>query len=61
MPRIQSQRKRFISRLEKIVLLIIDEWLGNKFSEGHNFIFEIFEKRDEKLTAVFASQYNPKD
>lgn len=55
-----QQKKRFITRLGRIDLLIIDEWLGNKLSESQiNFIFEVIEKRDEKLLTVFSSQFNP--
>ena len=57
-----QQKKRFITRLGRIDLLIIDEWLGNKLSESQiNFIFEVIEKRDEQLPTVFSSQFDPKD
>lgn len=57
-----QQRKRFITRLGRMDLLIIDEWLGNKLSESQiNFIFEVIEKRDENLPTVFSSQFDPKD
>ena len=57
-----QQRKRFIKRLGRMDLLIIDEWLGNKLSEGQiNFIFEVIEKRDGNLPTVFSSQYDPRD
>ena len=57
-----QQKKRFITRLGRIDLLIIDEWLGNKISEGQiNFISEVIEKRDEKLPTVFLSLFAPKD
>lgn len=57
-----QQRKRFITRLGGMDLLIIDEWLGNKLTERQiNFIFEIIEKRDEKLPTVFSSQFDPRD
>lgn len=57
-----QQRKRFITRLGGMDLLIIDEWLGNKLTERQiNFIFEIIEKRDEKLPTVFSPQFAPRD
>ena len=45
-----QQKKRFITRLVRIDVLFIDEWLTNKLFEGQvNFICEVIEKRDEKL------------
>ena len=56
-----QQKKRFITRLGRIDLLIIDEWLGNKLSEGQiNFISEVIEKRDDKLPYVFFISVRPK-
>lgn len=57
-----QQRKRFISKLARMDLLIIDEWLGNRLSESNiNLIFEIVEKRTEVHSTIFCSQYAPQE
>lgn len=49
-----QQKKRFITRLGRIDLLIIDEWLGNKISEGQiNFISEVIEKEMRSFPLSF--------
>ena len=55
-----QQRKRFITKLARVDLLIIDEWLGNGLTEKEiNLIFEIVEKRTEVHSTIFCSQYAP--
>ena len=49
-----QQKKRFFTRLGRIDLLIIDEWLGNKISEGQiNFISEVIEKEMRSFPLSF--------
>lgn len=55
------QRRRYIERLAKYDLLILDEWLSDSYKdEEQSFLFEIIEKRNNVHSTILISQYAPK-
>lgn len=56
------QRKKFLKKLARYDLLIIDEWLGDNLSEVQlSFIYELVEKRTEVHSTIFCGQFAPKE
>ncbi|MBQ0072089.1 MAG: ATP-binding protein, partial [Spirochaetales bacterium] len=56
------QKKKFLTKMARYDLLIIDEWLGSKLSEAQlSFIYELVEKRTEVHSTIFCGQFAPKD
>lgn len=55
------QRKRFIERIAKYDLLVLDEWLSDSYKdEEQSLLFEIIEKRNNVHSTILISQYAPK-
>ena len=56
------QRKKFLKKLSRIDLLIIDEWLADSLTEVQlSFVYELVEKRNEQHSTIFCGQFAPKD
>ncbi len=56
------QRKKFLKKMARYDLLIIDEWLGDKLTEAQlSFIYELVEKRTEVHSTIFCGQFATKD
>lgn len=56
------QRKKFLKKMARYDLLIIDEWLGDKLTEAQlSFIYELVEKRTEVHSTIFCGQFAAKD
>ena len=54
------QRKRYIERMAKYDLLVLDEWLSDYYSDSiQSFLFEIIEKRNYIHSTIYISQYSP--
>lgn len=56
------QRKKFLKKMARYDLLIIDEWLGDTLTEMQlSFIYELVEKRTEVHSTIFCGQFPTKD
>lgn len=56
------QKKKFLKKMSRFDLLIIDEWLSDSLTETQlSFIYELVEKRTEVHSTVFCGQYAPKE
>ncbi len=58
----QNGVTKLLNKMAKFELLILDEWLLNDLSlEEEHFIFELIERRHEKASTIFCTQYKKCD
>lgn len=53
-----GRKKSFMDKLERIELLVLDEWLVGPISEPEKtFLYELIERRYKKHSTIFVTQY----